>query len=104
MSAVTTRSTRVKQSDGTDLFERLEDNKTVLHLLCSLNRADELRSVLQRVTREDAALALAQVRPLLDCEALMRWTPRGRVGAKCAARTLGRCHMQRRTTCCRPPN
>jgi hypothetical protein len=56
--------TRVKQSDSADVFKRLEDNKTVLHLLCSLNRAEELLGVLQRLSREDAALALAQVRRL----------------------------------------
>jgi hypothetical protein len=53
--------TRVKQSDSTDVFKRLEDNKTVLHLLCSLNRTEELQRLLQRLSREEAALALAQV-------------------------------------------
>ncbi len=53
--------TRVRQCDTTDVFKRLEGNKTVLHLLCSLNRADELAGVLRGVLPTDAALALAQV-------------------------------------------
>ncbi len=54
-------ATRVKLSDGSDAFERLEENKTVLHLLCSLNRAEELTDLLQQLSKEDATLALAQV-------------------------------------------
>ena len=62
MASLSVGSTRVRQSDGSDLFKRLEGNKTVLHLLCSLNQWQELAGLLQRVSREDAALALAQVR------------------------------------------
>ncbi len=56
-------ATRVKLSGSCDVFKRLEENKTVLHLLCSLNRAEELAALLQGMSEEDAAKALAQVCP-----------------------------------------
>jgi hypothetical protein len=60
-AAQSSSATRVKLSEGSDVFKRLEENKTVLHLLCSLNRAEELAGLLQQLSKEDAALALAQV-------------------------------------------
>ena len=55
-------ATRVKLSDGRDIFKRLQENKTVLHLLCSLDHVAELARLLHGVSKQDAALALAQVR------------------------------------------
>lgn len=60
-AAQSSSATRVKLSEGSDVFKRLEENKTVLHLLCSLNRAEELAGLLRQLSKEDAALALAQV-------------------------------------------
>jgi hypothetical protein len=60
-AAQSSSATRVKLSEGSNVFKRLEENKTVLHLLCSLNRAEELAGLLQQLSKEDAALALAQV-------------------------------------------
>jgi hypothetical protein len=55
-------ATRVKLSENSDVFQRLDENKTVLHLLCALNRAEELANLLRCVSADDAALAFAQVR------------------------------------------
>jgi hypothetical protein len=53
-----------------DVFKRLEENKTVLHLLCALNRAHELSDALHTLPKEQAVLALAQVP--LRCHSIAR--------------------------------